>query len=79
MQIEDIFSDLVIGVILACTGGIFFYLKKRFSYQDTIKIQISDLDHKVDALISIYIMILEKTHPKEVEKFKKLLKLAVKK
>ncbi len=78
MILDGIFSELVIGIILASVVGIFAYLKKRFSYQDTIKTQITNLDNKLEALITIYIMMLEKTHPKEVKKFKELLKLAVK-
>ena len=76
MFLDMILSEIIIVSILGCAGVIFVYLRKKFTCQNQIQDQLDILNTKVNAIIKIYIIILQQTHPEKVIEFKKLLDLA---
>lgn len=75
MIIDDIFPEIIISSIILIGGGIFAYLRKKFTCQNQIQRKLDSLDSKINAMIGIQGLILEKTNPELVKEYKKLLDL----
>lgn len=75
MIIDAILPELIVISIVGGTGIIFAYLRKKFNCQNQIQSQINQLTYKLDAMMQIYKMILQDTHPENMKEFERLLKL----
>jgi len=78
-MLEPIIQATIVILIGTGIAGIFGYIRKKFNCQEAIKKQLNIVSSKVDAIVDIQRMILEKTHPDLVDTFDKLVRLATKK
>lgn len=76
MFIDSILPELIVASIIGCGLAIFAYLRRKFNCQNTIQSQLNQLTNKVDAMMLIYKMILQDTHPDKMKEFERLLKVA---